>query len=212
MMQRMNAGRIPLAVWLSLVCIGAAMFATSTLGLTPRTIWHQPDGSNPRPAAALGRGLADQLHQRAALELRDDFRQGLREWRNRSNMPAQWSFDSIGFVHPGNMALYHPSLESTDYVVEFDAQVDRHALGFVFRASDFDNYYAVKLVIAEPGPLPRVEMLRYTVIGGREGPHTVHRLPLTVRRDTTYHVRLDVQGSDFTLMTQGKVADYWSDK
>ena len=203
-------GRIPRSVRLCLG-LGALLFAANAMGLIPHVKWPKPGVATLRPPARPWPDVHARLQERAAIELRDDFRHGLEEWRGRSNTPAQWSFDAVGFVHPGQMALYRPTLGLTDYLLEFDGQVDQHAIGFVFRASDCDNYYAVKLVIAQRGPLPKVEVVRYSVIKGHEGPHTVHPLPLTVRDDTTYQVRMEVHGSDFTLITQGIVADHWSD-
>lgn len=155
--------------------------------------------------------IGAQIQQRAAIQLTDDFRTGLDEWRSVSNTPASWSYDAAGFVRPGALAIYRPSLELSDYRLEFLAQIDQKAMGFVFRASDLSNYYAVTFVIAQPGPLPVVELVRYGVIKGKEGPHVVRRLPMVVRNDTWYRVRLDVRGQDFTLMIQDQVADYWSE-
>src|SRR5207302_6142467 len=109
------------------------------------------------------------------------------------------------------LAIYRPTLELTDYRLEFLAQIDQNAMGFVFRATDLNNYYAVKFVIAQPGPLPIVHILRYSVVQGREGPRVSRPVPVTVRNDMSYHVRLDVSGHDFTLMLQDRIADHWSD-
>jgi len=155
--------------------------------------------------------LGSQVQGRAGIALGDNFREGLSEWRGRASSKPAWSFDNAGFVHPGPLALFRPTVDLTDYRIEFRAQIDRQGLGFVFRARDFNNYYAVKLVIAEPGPLPGVKIVRYAVIQGREGPHAIRPLPLTVRSDTWYSVRLDIRGSDFTLNIQGQVVDCWSD-
>ena len=46
------------------------------------------------------------------------------------------------------------------------------------RAADRNNYYAVKLVVAEAGPVPEVLIQRYAVIHGRPGPVTQKRLPV----------------------------------
>ena len=207
---RLNVGRIPAAVRLS-AGVGACLFAASAMGLIPNVIWPKPAPTKRGAAVRPWTEVNASLQRRAAIDFKDDFRHGLEDWRSRSDAKARWSFDAIGFVHPGSLALYRPTLELTDYVLEFQAQVDRQGIGFVFRAADFDNYYAVKLVVAQSGPLPRVDVTRYSVIQGHEGRHTVHPLPLTVRSDTTYQVRMEVKGSDFTLITQGKVADHWSD-
>ena len=36
-------------------------------------------------------------------------------------------------------------------------------------------------------------------------------LPIEVKADTVYQVRLDVSGDKFTTYVQGKLVDYWTD-
>jgi len=54
-------------------------------------------------------------------------------------------------------------------------------------------------------------VLRYAVIRGRKVKVADHVLPLQVRNDTLYRMEIDVHGSDFTIMAQGKVVDFFSD-
>jgi hypothetical protein len=69
----------------------------------------------------------------------------------------------------------------------------------------------VKLVVVKPGPLPLVDLVRYAVIDGKEGPVVHKPLPITVRADMLYRVLVDVRGPDFTVMAQGQVVDFWTD-
>ncbi len=148
---------------------------------------------------------------RAAVDFTDDFRSGLDAWESRSNLTTSWSYDATGFVQPGPLAVFKPSIEMTDYRFEFLSEIDQKGMGCAFRAKDLNNYYALKFTVVKPGPLPMVSMVRYAVINGKEGPHTEKPLPLTVRRDMLYRVMLNVQGNDFTIMAQGQVVDFWSD-
>ena len=187
-------------------------FVQFSMALIPMLFTAGIYGWPSRPAAErAGAEVQAFAKNRAGVEFSEEFRAGLDQWRARSNVKPAWSFDAAGFVHPSQIALYKPTLGLTDYQLEFLAEIDQRAFGFVFRAADLNDYYAVKFVVAEPGPLPRMQIVRYAVIHGREGPRTIRTLPLTVRNDTWYQVRLNVKGSDFTLITQGKIADYWSD-
>ena len=47
------------------------------------------------------------------------------------------------------------------------ARLDRRSLSWAFRATDSDNYYATKLVITKPGPLPNAGLVRYAMVNGR---------------------------------------------
>jgi hypothetical protein len=151
------------------------------------------------------------IAERAAVEYVEDFRSGLDEWESRNNKIADWSYDATGSVRPASLAIYQPSVDMTDYRFELLGLIDNKALGCAFRATDTDNYYAVKLEITRPGPLPEVHVQRYAVIRGRRTKFADHILPIQVRTDTLYRMEIDVHGNDFTIMAQGKVVDFFSD-
>jgi hypothetical protein len=151
------------------------------------------------------------IEGRAAVAYTDDFRSGLDGWESRSNLTTRWSYDATGFVQPGPLAVFRPTVDLTDYRFEFLAEIDRKGMGCAFRALDLDNYYAVKFVVVHPGPLPEVHVVRYAVIGGKEGPHVERPLPFTTRTDMLYRVRVDVQGADFAIRAQDQIVDFWSD-
>jgi hypothetical protein len=155
--------------------------------------------------------LQQTISNRAAIAFSDDFRSGLDAWQSRSNLTRSWSYDASGFVRPGPLAIFKPTTELSDYRFEFLEEIDQKAMGCAFRAADLDNYYAVKLVVVRPGPLPLVHLVRYAVIHGKETSHVEKPLPFTTRADTIYRMLVDVRGSDFTIMVQGQVVDFWSD-
>jgi hypothetical protein len=112
---------------------------------------------------------------------------------------------------PGQLALFQPSHRMTNYEFEFVAQIDQKALSWAFRAADLKNYYAMRVVVTEPGIMPKVAVERYAVVAGvRDG---VKRTPLLqpVTRDQIYNVKLNVAGQFFTLTINGKIADVWED-
>lgn len=151
------------------------------------------------------------ISDRAAVEYTDDFRSGLDAWESRSNLTSSWSYDAAGFVRPGPLAIFKPTLDLSDYHFEFLGEIDQKALGWAFRAEDLNNYYAMKFVVEKPGPLPQVHIVRYAMINGKEGPHVDKPLPMTVRSDMLYRIQVIVRGSDFTVLAQGQVVDFWSD-
>lgn len=157
------------------------------------------------------KNLNENISDRAAVAYSDDFRSGLDEWESRSNMTGTWSYDAAGFVRPGPLAIFKPTVDLTDYRLEFLGEIDQKALGWVFRAQDLDNYYAVKFVVVKPGPLPLIHIVRYAVIHGKEGTRVEKPLPLTVLPDMLYRIQVNAQGGDFTIMAQGQVVDFWSD-
>jgi hypothetical protein len=151
------------------------------------------------------------VSERAAVGLDEDFRQGLDDWASPGGEATEWSFDANGFVRPGTLALYSPSLPLTDYQAQFLAIIDKKALSWVVRAADFDNYYVVKLVVLKPGPLTTLGLTRYAVINGQAQNRVDSAVPLTARPDMIYRVRMDVHDDSFALMLQGQMVDAWSE-
>jgi hypothetical protein len=151
------------------------------------------------------------VFDRAAVALDEDFRQGLDQWISRGDATTQWSFDATGFVRPGPLALYRPSMGLTDYQMQFLGMIDKKALSWVVRAADFNNYYVVKLVVLKPGPLTTVGITRYAVINGKAENRADTVVPLNAQPDTLYRVSLDVHGDTFSLMIQGAMVDTWTE-
>jgi hypothetical protein len=151
------------------------------------------------------------LENRAAVSLDEDFRSGLDNWASPGGSTTEWSFDATGFVRPGPLALYRPSVNLTDYQVQFLGLIDKKALSWVVRAADFENFYVVKLQMVKSGPLPVIGLTRYAVIHGKAVERHDVNIPLDARADTVYRVRMDVQGSDFSVEVQGQIADSWTE-
>jgi hypothetical protein len=154
--------------------------------------------------------LRQTVLERAAVDLNDDFRAGLDDWETVNGGPA-WAYDESGFALPLHLALYRPSVDLADYRLEFLGQLEKKGMGWVVRATDSNNYEAVRLVVTRPGPLPLVDLVHYSVIDGKEMDLVEKPLPLTIRTDMMFRARMDVQGDDFTLIIQGQIVDFWSD-
>ncbi|HYP07627.1 MAG TPA: hypothetical protein VER03_15445 [Bryobacteraceae bacterium] len=121
-----------------------------------------------------------------------------------------WGADSP--VNKGKqISIYRPSMTMPDYRLEFRGQIEKKALGWIFRAQDPKNYYVMKLQTLKPGASPVVALVKYAVIDGKETTHTQTMLPFPVSLDTVYQVRVDVKGDKFTTYVQGKLLDYWTD-
>jgi len=166
----------------------------------------------------LGNGIRAQfvnvrnsVAQRAAVSLSEDFRTGLDEWQTRGDLSTGWSFDDNGFVKPGTLALYRPSLGLRDYDFEFLGLIDKKALSWVVRAKDFDNYYVVKLVVTKSGPLPTMGITRYAVIDGKAQPSVNTVAAINARPDMLYRVTMNVHDDTFLLSMQNTVVDNWTE-
>ena len=152
------------------------------------------------------------ISNRAAVELSEDFRTGLAEWQgSRQDWAENWSYDQAGFIRPGNLALFTPTVGLRDYNFEFLGQIENRALSWVYRAKDAHNYYLGRLVITRGGPIPEVSLVRSMVKNGRESKQKLTVLTMNLRTDTIYRVRVDINGSDFTTSVLGQVVDTFTD-
>jgi hypothetical protein len=123
-----------------------------------------------------------------------------------------WGGDPNGSNTGRQITIYRPSLKLTDYRIEFQGEIDSKSIGWVFRALDPYNYYAMKLAIVTPGLSPKMALIKYAVIQGHE--REMGRVPLDIaaRNDTVFNVRVDVRGSKFSTSVQGQPVDVWTDE
>lgn len=148
----------------------------------------------------------------ATVKLQDDFKSGLSSWvaSGSSSSRGDWSFKD-GFVRPARLRIWKDSIQMTDYQLDFVGEIEQKGISWAYRAKDAGNYYANKIVITKPGPLPSADLVRYAVINGVERARASTPLNLSLRRDTLYRVQMSVKGSDFSTSVNGQMIDSWSD-
>lgn len=179
----------------------------------------EPAMTAPATAPAPSAPQADRLNalqrliaRRAGIRLFDDFRSGLSSWEGREGWARTWRYRNASFVEPGELALLTPSLNMTDYTLTFLGQIERRSLNWVFRAKDLANYYSMRIVITRGGPLPEAALVRSVVLDGKELESRSLPLPLSIRTDSLYLVRMEIRGQDFTTYIQDQVVDHFSDR
>jgi len=155
-------------------------------------------------------GMMARISRRAVVEVRDDFRSGLSRWTGAPGWAGSWSYDATGFARPGRLALLSGSLPMDDYRLEFVAQIEKKAVGWVYRAADTRNYYAMKLVASKPGPAV-YSIIRYAVIDGHQRLKIQLPLPITASSKTMFRVRQEIRDAQFTTYVDGRLVDTWSD-
>ena len=155
--------------------------------------------------------MHEHVSQRAQVDLFDDFSQGLDSWQSGENRASNWSYDKNGFVNPGALSFFEPSLHLTNYDVDALVQIEAKALGLTFRGDSSSNYQVAKLVVEGSGSMPSLAVERYAVISGRATRAVRTRNPQRFLSDTLYRVHLEVRGDAFSLYVQGNLIDYWTD-
>ena len=149
---------------------------------------------------------------RAASDLNDTFHDGMANWGAAPKVwPRGWSRHPDGYVRPGQLALFQPSLSYTDYRVEFFGQIEQHAIDWAVRARDSRNYYAMKFAVVEPGLRPMIAMVHYSVVGGKRSRRITVPLSVMIHNNTPYHVAVDVRGNHIVTSIEGQEVDTWID-
>ncbi|PWU04934.1 MAG: hypothetical protein C5B51_15850 [Terriglobia bacterium] len=168
----------------------------------------------PRTAARVtpAAWVRDSIARRAASEVTDSFKGGMAAWGTVGNSWAPgWSRHRDGYVQPGQLALFGPTLNYTDYRLEFFGEIENKGMGWVVRARDQQNFYAMKFSVLEPGLRPVLAIVHYPVVGGKPGRKTEVPLSIMVHNRTAYHVAVRVRGNRFTTAIEGQDVDSWTD-
>jgi hypothetical protein len=152
------------------------------------------------------------IRNRSQVLIEDNFLSGISGWEGGPDWAAGWAYGASGFVQPRKLALLRASLPLADYRVELVGQIAQKSLSWVFRATDLNNYYAVSLTIAKPGPLPMAAISRYTVVDGVAMDRVELPLPLGIRNDTLYRIETSATEDRFTTSVNGQVVDTFFDR
>ncbi len=184
-----------LTVLLAVAAIGGAVVLTPSRRSQPDT-WDK---------------LKKQVATRAQVDLFDDFSAGLDNWHSGEDLASTWSYDKNGFVNPGVLSLFEPSMHLTNYNLDALVQIETKGVGLVFRAAGPRTYQAVRVLVEGSGPMPALMIERYSVVAGQASRPVRVRYPSRFQVDTLYRLQLQVRGDEFSLYIQGQLVDYWSD-
>jgi hypothetical protein len=110
------------------------------------------------------------------------------------------------------ITLLRGSTALSDYRMEFQAQIERRAIGWAYRALNPRNYYVAKIEALEAGLEPRVALVRYAVIDGQREPRVERPLEMKARVDTVYKIRFEAVGGRFSVWVQDQKIDEWNDR
>ena len=169
-----------------------------------------PD-TNPHPGkSSFGQMVGNLLQSQGSGTLREDFRSGVANWEGFKTTTSDWGMEG-GQVRPSSLRVWKQSTSLSNYEMEFMGQIERKSIDWAFRASDVRNYYATKLIITKPGPLPNAGLVRFIVLDGRERERVELPLPLTLERGVDYRVRVSVRGGRFLTSVNGQLVSSWMD-
>lgn len=156
--------------------------------------------------------MQQSIARRAALEVGDNFHAGMESWGAPARTwAAGWSRNPDGYVYPGSLELFRPTLKFTDYRLEFFGQIEAKGMGWVMRGHDKQNYYAMKLQVVQAGLRPVIAMVHYPVVDGKKGHKSETPLNIMMHHNEPFHVSVDVSGNRFTASVEGQKIESWTD-
>lgn len=193
--------------------LGIAAMVGLVLGLS---LWIVPAGPVPIPTAQLRYTLtANPISQKIRswipdspkINLRHDFRMGVGDWLGKGGL----SDSTSGALRTDTLRLWKPTLRLTDYQMEFQAAIEKKSVGWAFRATDLNNYYATK-ILAGGKDGTHAELERFVMLSGHERERVRLPIPVPVRPETLYRVRMRIKGDQFVTSVDGQVVDSWRDR
>jgi len=168
------------------------------------------------PIDRVGDAFSSMVRSQAPITLHDDFGKGLKDWTTVAMRNVPKVDDPKGYapniVHPGSLRIWNRSVSLQNYQMEFKGELERKSLSWAFRAADAKNYYATKIMITKPGPLPNAGLVRYVMMNGRQWDSVTLPIPVTLERGGSYKIRVSVQDDRFITYLNGQVISSWSDK
>jgi len=163
-------------------------------GVAPVTLEREFPGGN------LFDGAASKAADWSNVQLRASTIDDPRDWIGKSKNSS------------ASLRLWKKSTSMQNYQMEFQAQLEKTSLSWAIRATDGGNYYATKLAIIKPGPLPNAGLIRYAVVNGKETDRTQVSVPFTLERGVDYRIRMSVQDDQFLTYINGKLIGNISEK
>jgi hypothetical protein len=177
-------------------------------------------GVKPGMFQRVGDTFSELIRSRAPITLHQDLRTGWADWTSASirsmvddpRRASKVDDPRYGVASAPVLRIWNRSTGLQNYQMEFSGQLEKKSLSWAFRASDEKNYYATKIIITKPGPLPNAGLVRYAMMNGHELDRVQLPLPLTLERGGNYRVRVSVQDDHFITYLNGQVISSWSDK
>src|SRR5438046_10360517 len=94
----------------------------------------------------------------------------------------------------------------TDYQMQFTGQIESKALGWVFRAYDTKNYYAMKIETLRPGAMA---VTHFAVVEGRESSYSERPRSIDARAGAAYRATPAVTRPRLTAVAGGEPVGMW---
>lgn len=207
-----NGSSAGAALGLALLAL-AGLFVLDRLGgpggAAPKKV--ERDGE-PGPVEVLLGKVMDRLPKMSrGIRLEERFDSGLRSWVPAPGASSgTWRVEN-GLIHPGALRIWDASRKLGDYSFQFQARVESKSVGWVVRAPDHSNYHAAKIVLEGAGRPVRPELVRFSVVRGKETRRQHFPLPFALDTASFYDYEVRAMGDRIVTLVGGRVIDQWRD-
>ncbi len=183
--------------------------SSSPSTFSPSTNFPPPSYSPAKAPSGPIASVRRAIQSRAAVEMTDTFRR-MEAWGSNT-LPAGWTRHPDGYVRTGQLALYRPAQNFSDYRFEFFGEIEKKSMSWAVRAHDPQNYYGMKMTVIEPGLRPVVALVHYAVVAGKKMTGISTPLNIMMHNNEAYHVAVDVKGNKVVTSVEGQEVDSWTD-
>jgi len=128
-------------------------------------------------------------------------------WDNWVGGVQDWLVDVAG-VRTGSMALFMPTLDLTDYELEFLGRIDAKTINWVVRATNLDNHVHCTITLREGNQL---EFSRQAVISGTAQEPVVSATLIPGKKRSALTIHTSVSGDNFAVQVDGNNIDSWTE-
>ena len=146
------------------------------------------------------------------IELRSDFvSSNLRGWQAAAaSASTGWTINN-GLLRPGGLRIWSDSKSLADYRFQFEGRIENTSVNWAIRAGDHRNFYATKLMLSRRGNSSVTELVRFSMIGGKETRRVRLPLPISLDEKAFYNYEIRAIGDRFVTIVGGRVIDTFRD-
>ncbi len=115
-----------------------------------------------------------------------------------------------GFNRSRRLVVFRPSRKAGDCRFEFDWKPDSQGIGWVFRANNTSNYYAMRINLLKERSVRTLRLEHLAVYGGVESTRGEKVFERSIS-DPVLRIRTEISGPTFTVYLGGAAVEYWID-
>jgi hypothetical protein len=108
------------------------------------------------------------------------------------------------------LSFYRPSMQLSDYRVEFEAEIEYKAVSWAIRAATTKSHYILKLAQERGNKGPVIKLQRFPVLDSKPGQLVEKELNVPASLGTVYRVQTDVVGDKYRIAINDKTVDQWT--